>query len=568
MIRLFFTGNPGFVADVAFWKSWSLAAADHGIVWTAHNTNINYPPGFIYVLWLMGKAYALFTDPHNFNAYWQTNNFLFLLISKLPAIIADLIIGYLIYWFSKLIIKGKNLPLLLSALFLLNPVVILDSAVWGQVESFGMLFTILAVILFYKQKPALAAAIFTIGVFMKLQNIIYIPLIYLFIWRYFDFKTLIKSLASSLLVFIIIVFPFLLAKDFDRVLYLMVLNNDYFPWLSLHAHNPWWIVAGGNMLAPDKILTIGIIQAKKLGLIFFSSIYLFLTLLILKRPSIRNLISALAIIIFAFFLFTTQSHDRYNYPVIVWILFLFPFLETKFLHKYTLIIFLLLTFAIFFNMHEGLFTNYPENGIALLGKITNSLTNNLNSIFLTLLFFALIPIIFRQLSQIYLLIPPLFIISAIIILNLPFYIKGKIYLSSLKPIYARQGFGTLQYDKAVNSYSGPKNWNILSSNYFFYTKGLGTHAHSEVSYDLGKKFSRFSTDYGVDSEAGTSASVTFEIKGDGKVLFTSSKMGRFDFPKHTEIDVKKMQTLTLIVYDAGDGNDSDHADWLNAILYK
>src|SRR3990167_7006118 len=131
IIRLLLVGNTGFIADISFWKSWSLGALDHGIVWTTHNTNINYPPGFIYVLWLMGKLYSIFGDPHNFNTFWKENNFGFLLASKSIAIVSDTIIAYLIYWFtsqkeklkqlgSTLFLgagdaKKSNLPLILSA---------------------------------------------------------------------------------------------------------------------------------------------------------------------------------------------------------------------------------------------------------------------------------------------------------------------------------------------------------------------------------------------------------------------------------------------------------------------
>ncbi len=607
LVRLLFIGNPGFVADVAFWKSWSLAAADHGIVWTAHNTNINYPPGFIYILWIMGKVYSLFANPHDFNSYWNTNNFLFLLISKMPAIIADLVIGGLIYWFFSQPAGGasgssrggmffehahlsdlggaqKNkptsannnrqnrllkiaTPLLLSSLFLFNPVTILDSAVWGQVESFGILFTLLAVILIYYKKPTSASILFTIGTFMKLQNIIYIPLFYLFIFRFFDFKALVKSISASIIVFIIIIFPFLRVHDMDRVIFLMTLNNDYFPWLSLHAHNPWWIIAGGNMLSPDKILTIGIINAKTLGLILFSSIYLFLTILIIKKPTIRNFIASLAVAIFAFFLLTTQSHERYSYPVLIWLIMLIPFLHSTKWRNFAYILFGLFTIAIFYNMHEGLIANYP-NGFGFLVPITTPLTNNLNAIFMVILFFSLLPFVATEISLIYLSLPPAFIFLSIIFLNFSYILNGRVYLTALKPISVRQDFGTVQYNRSVNSYLGPKNWNVLSSNYFFYTKGIGTHANSELVFDLNKKFSRFSSDFGIDSEANDKASVIFKIVGDNRELYASPKLGRFDFPHHADTDIKGVKYLTLIVNDAGDGINNDHADWLNPVLYK
>ena len=99
IIRLFLIGNTGFIADVSFWKSWSLAANDHGIVWTAYNTNINYPPGFIYVLWFMGKLYSFLSGPYDYNTFWRENNFGFLFASKFVGIVADVLVAGIIYWF-------------------------------------------------------------------------------------------------------------------------------------------------------------------------------------------------------------------------------------------------------------------------------------------------------------------------------------------------------------------------------------------------------------------------------------------------------------------------------------
>ncbi len=599
VVRLLFIGNTGFIADISFWKSWSLAAVDHGIVWTAHNTNINYPPGFIYVLWWMGQMYRLVADPHNFNEFWQINNFPFLFISKVPAIVSDLLVGTLIFWFSRKILRKNKivkaqvpakksppaattrtssfttffsntdkLPLILCCLFLFNPVVILDSAVWGQVESYGILFTMITAICFYYKKPALGTFFFTIGLMMKLQNIIYIPLIYVFIFRYFDFKALVRSIASSVAAFVLIILPFLIQQDMARVLLLMTVNNDYFPWLSLHAHNPWWILAKQQMTASDRILTIGVLQAKTFGIIIFSSIYLYILTVTLKKTSYRTFIASLGVAILAFFLFTTQSHERYSYPVIVWLLFLIPFLDSPKWRKFTFIVFGFLTISIFFNMHEGLLSNYPENALQFLTPLTTPFIQNFNVVCMVILFFATMALLVTQISYWYLTIPVIVILLGIFSVNSSYLFKRQISLSSIKPTYSRQGFGNLQKNLAVNSFSGPKSWNFLSSNYFFYTKGLGTHAYSYSTYDLAGKFRRFSTDYGVDSEANTEASVVFKISADDKLLFESPKMGRFDFPRHIEVDVTNLKTLVLEVTDAGDGISNDHADWLNPILYR
>ncbi len=593
VIRLLLVGNTGFVADISFWKSWGLAAINHGVVWTSFNTNINYPPGFIYILYLMGKIYTFLGGTLDYNSFWRENNFLFLFASKSIGIIADIIVAVLIYWFisqkEKLSQLGANinnwklkignwklpLPLLLSSIFFLNPVVILDSAQWGQVESYGIFFTLASSVLLFYRRPLLASFLFIIGTLMKLQNIIFIPLFFLFIFRYFGFKTTAKALGMAALAFFLINLPFLLQGKMERVLFLMTVNNDYFPWLSLNAHNLWWIVAKAKgMQTSDKITFLGILNAKTVGLILFSSCYLVLFLLVYIKPSARNFVLSLTLAIYSFFLFTTESHERYSYPVLVLLLFFYPFIAEK-KAKSSLsprqifwLLYFLLTAGIFFNIHTGLIYNYPQNGIGFLTRIATPTVSIVNSYFLIFLFFPLLAYVFSQISILYLLPSVLLIIASFLGLHFSYLVKGRVFLTSFKPVIVRQDYASLQKNKSVNSFSGWKSWNRLSNNYFFYRKGFGTHAYSKLVFDINRKFSKFSTDYGVDTEASTDASVVFEIYGDGKKLFSSPKMGRFDFPGHVEVDITGIKYLGLEVTDAGDGINNDHADWLNPVLYK
>ena len=120
----------------------------------------------------------------------------------------------------------------------------------------------------------------------------------------------------------------------------------------------------------------------------------------------------------------------------------------------------------------------------------------------------------------------------------------------------------------TNASLGFKNWAYLSVQYAFYRHGIGTHANSSETYDIGGHFRTFSFDYGVDTEAGPKGSVTFEVYGDDKKLFASEKIGRYDHPRHADVNVSGVKTLKLVVTDAGDGNTDDHADWLNPKLYE
>ena len=119
---------------------------------------------------------------------------------------------------------------------------------------------------------------------------------------------------------------------------------------------------------------------------------------------------------------------------------------------------------------------------------------------------------------------------------------------------------------AVSSFGFDK-WSPLSVQYAFYKTGIGTHAPAQDIYDINTKFTKLSTDYGVDTNGGPQGSVIFEVYGDQKLLFRSDIQKRFDMPKHADIDVTGVKMLQLTVTDGGNGNTDDHADWLNPQLF-
>jgi len=95
-------------------------------------------------------------------------------------------------------------------------------------------------------------------------------------------------------------------------------------------------------------------------------------------------------------------------------------------------------------------------------------------------------------------------------------------------------------------------------------RGLGVHAPSRVDIPLGGTALEFRTGVGVDDGAKSGGSVVFRVLGDGKELWNSG-IKRFG-QKETcrNIDVRGVRTLSLVVDDAGDGKDCDHASWCEA----
>jgi len=98
-----------------------------------------------------------------------------------------------------------------------------------------------------------------------------------------------------------------------------------------------------------------------------------------------------------------------------------------------------------------------------------------------------------------------------------------------------------------------------------YQHGIGTHAASELTLNLAGNGTLFHAMVGVDDEpCGGAGSVVFVVMGDDKELARTPVMHLHDAARLVEADLAHVKTLTLMVEDAGDGINFDHADWADA----
>ncbi|GBF06210.1 hypothetical protein DAERI_080001 [Deinococcus aerius] len=94
-----------------------------------------------------------------------------------------------------------------------------------------------------------------------------------------------------------------------------------------------------------------------------------------------------------------------------------------------------------------------------------------------------------------------------------------------------------------------------------FAKGLGMHAGASVGYSLAGRCSTFSASVGVDDEVGSGGSVVFQVFGDGRLLAESPVRRGTDGPMPLTASLSGVNELRLVATDAGDGIESDHADW-------
>lgn len=252
----------------------------------------DYLPGYLYILYFLGKLKAILPIPEA-------------LLYKLPAILADLITGYLIY---KIVLKFKDsrVALWAAGIYIFNPAILANSTLWGQVDSLTALFSLLTVYLM-ALNPYLSVLSLALGTLIKPQAAFIAPVIIILMiknkWKYT------KILTYIIIGLIIFILGFVLFRLQANNLFVFIFNrlvfsaNEY-PYASVNAFNFWGILA---MWKPDNLgyQVSGIVASL---LVLSGVIYK-----TWNKKGAEYLWTAVAFL--ATFLFLTRIHERHLLPV-------------------------------------------------------------------------------------------------------------------------------------------------------------------------------------------------------------------------------------------------------------
>ncbi|WP_424952425.1 NPCBM/NEW2 domain-containing protein [Deinococcus sp.] len=140
---------------------------------------------------------------------------------------------------------------------------------------------------------------------------------------------------------------------------------------------------------------------------------------------------------------------------------------------------------------------------------------------------------------------------------------GTTQISALGWQSASNGWGPVEKNQS-NGEQGAADGKPLTIGGVVYASGLGVHSASQVSYSLGGNCTVFTASVGIDDEVGNNGSVNFQLWSGNSMLYDSGKLTGSDSAKAVSVNISGVQTLRLVVTDAGDGGSYDHADWGDA----
>ena len=259
---------------------------------------------------------------------------------KLPAILADLGIGWVIYKLAP--VKKTGTKLLLSSLYLFNPAIIYISTIWGQIESIPVFFILLSLYLI-KRNYLYSHVFFTLAILSK-QTALWILPVFLVLWlKNKPLKVFFKGILLQVIVFILLYLPFTLSLTEPFKLYLETLSGSS-ALVSDAAWNIWYFIYPPQTL--DSTLLLGLSIRLWSILLILSSVVFIVFNLLKKKISLYPSLFWLSMV--AFFL-QTRVHERHLFPALVFLL-LINFKNKNYLY----LSFTGLTLYHMFNLYQSL----------------------------------------------------------------------------------------------------------------------------------------------------------------------------------------------------------------------
>ncbi|MEG2441815.1 MAG: glycosyltransferase family 39 protein [Acetivibrio sp.] len=354
IIRIMLSGGTlGHSTDINCFMSWADRMVETGCR-GFYSTEIftDYPPGYMYILWGIGKIRQIF-NIHGLS-------FLSLLLIKLPAICCDAATAFLLW--KVCLKKNEKIAVFITLVYLFNPVILLNSSVWGQVDSIFVLCVVLACYLVSEDRLPLSYFVFAVGILIKPQTLIFTPVILYGVWnRIFkngtfclrEFSRQALWALAAVLALLLGMMPF----GINTVVNQYIATMGSYPYASVNAYNLWNLLGMNWVSQETQILGLSLNKIGSLAIfgILFLTTYFWMKGNQKQVPEKGRYFISGAFIIGGMFTFSVRMHERYLYPLLILLLMAYLYEEKR----EWLISYFIFSIAHWLNVYHVL--THPEN---------------------------------------------------------------------------------------------------------------------------------------------------------------------------------------------------------------
>lgn len=323
----------------------------------------DYPPGYLYILYILSAVRGALGFTHDSGG----ENLLF----KLPAILSDLVLGYLIYQMSRKKL-GTGIAFGLMLLFLFNPAVLINSSAWGQADSFFLIFLLLSIHGAANQRFVRSAIMFALATLIKPQALIFTPVLLFAFYHHRAWKQLGLGAVYGLGIFGLLAAPFFWNNGgLVGIINLYKSTLSSYPYTSVNAFN---LYALTDPLWSSLDLTWLGITYRVWGFIFILVAVAVAAYYSFKKDQMdlsKSYFIGMTLIVVVFVL-GTKMHERYMFPALI--LCMFTYIASR--DRRFLTLFLGFSLTQYINVsytlsHLNADSNPGADGIVLVTAIAN-----------------------------------------------------------------------------------------------------------------------------------------------------------------------------------------------------
>jgi len=319
--------KTGHTWDTSCWIRWATQIYHKGLSYAYRADYNNYLFVYQYILWIYTKLQGSLENVVN-NIY-QLKNF---------TILFDFATTLILFT----VIREKNQDhfksAFLSLFYFLNIAILYNSIIWGQIDGIMTFFVALSFFCIYRKKLLGGLFFIFIAINTKFQSIIFLPIILLLAIPLIKERNgWIKLLFSIMSIFVctaIVYYPFVKAGDFQLMWQKTLASTiGHSPYASANAYNFWYLILKENPnQVSDTTLFLGIsYRLWGVGLFAIGSLialfhfikptFKMLTSSAIFSFTLQKVIISSALIPLLFFFFNTEMHDRFPYPMLIFLMF-------------------------------------------------------------------------------------------------------------------------------------------------------------------------------------------------------------------------------------------------------
>ena len=308
LIRILLLTQPSFKIDMNDWQVWAARLVDVGpLKFYTPNFFADYLPFYYLFLWVIAEIFSfIFGKAAIFSMTFE-------IYIKIISNIFDALTAYTIF----VIINkhSKKWATIGSLLYLINPSIIFNSSVWGQIDAIPTFLLTYSIYQLGERKNIIqSSAASALAFLIKPLNVSILPIMLVRVIKSFSIKKIIAFISLGILVsFIITIFFFPADPILGASGHLLGSINMY-PYTSINAYNFWALFGWWK---PDTTLWFN------LPYHIWGYVLYVLVLCIILAPYLRKKVKigiqldyfASALSSFGFFLFLTRIHERHLFPV-------------------------------------------------------------------------------------------------------------------------------------------------------------------------------------------------------------------------------------------------------------